>query len=208
MPLHTAVPRTSRRRGIAILCVAALFALAAGAGIFAAFTSSDSASQNVNTGQGIIYLTQPGPYSFSGTIGPLAAGDSASRPLTLNSNNSFKWDAVELQIDGSPRNALITNPDLGLQIEVQSCTTAWIETSSGSHIFQCDGVQRVLVPAEPAINDLADIGPLNVTQGTGTSSDLLLITVAIPYSADNSLQGLTTTVTYTFTAIQRPPVNL
>jgi predicted ribosomally synthesized peptide with SipW-like signal peptide len=184
---------------IAVLGVAASVA---GLGTFASFTSSTSASQSISSGTVSIALGASGPANrLSVAASNLVPGDTVQRAVDLTSNSSDPLGSVTLQTSASPSNALTTDPN-GLTVKVDKCSVAWTESGvAPAYTYTCGGTTTSILAASAAggTSALASLAALS----SGTSTDHLLVTLALPSAAGNSLQGLSTTITYSFNGTQR-----
>jgi predicted ribosomally synthesized peptide with SipW-like signal peptide len=180
---------------IAVLGVAASIA---GLGTFASFTSSTSASQAIISGTVSIALGASGPANrLSVAASNLVPGDTVQRAVDLTSNSSDPLGSVTLQTSASPSNALTTDPN-GLTVKVDKCSVAWTESGvAPAYTYTCGGTTTSILAASAAGGTSA------LSLSSGTSTDHLLVTLALPSAAGNSLQGLSTTITYSFNGTQR-----
>jgi len=184
---------------IAVLGVAASIA---GLGTFASFTSSTSASQSISSGTVSIALGASGPANrLSVAASNLVPGDTVQRAVDLTSNSSDPLGSVSLQTSAAPGNALTTDPN-GLTVKVDKCSVAWTESGvAPAYTYTCGGTTTSILAATAA-GGTASLSSL-AALSSGSSTDHLLVTLALPSAAGNSLQGLSTTITYSFTGTQR-----
>jgi len=184
---------------IAVLGVAASIA---GLGTFASFTSSTSASQAISSGTVSIALGASGPANrLSVAASNLVPGDTVQRAVDLTSNSSDPLGSVTLQTSAAPSNALTTDAN-GLTVKVDKCSVAWTESGTApAYTYTCSGTTTSILAASAAGNTstLSSLAALS----SGSSTDHLLVTLALPSAAGNSLQGLSTTITYSFNGTQR-----
>jgi spore coat-associated protein N len=184
---------------IAVLGVAASIA---GLGTFASFTSSTSASQSISSGTVSIALGASGPANRLAVAATnLVPGDTVQRAVDLTSNSSDPLGSVSLQTSASPSNALTTDPN-GLTVKVDKCSVAWTESGTApAYTYTCSGTTTSILAATAAgsTSNLPSLAALT----SGSSTDHLVVTLALPSAAGNTLQGLSTTITYSFTGTQR-----
>jgi spore coat-associated protein N len=184
---------------IAVLGVAASIA---GLGTFASFTSSTSASQSISSGTVSIALGASGPANRLAVAATnLVPGDTVQRAVDLTSNSSDPLGSVTLQTSASPSNALTTDAN-GLTVKVDKCSVAWTESGTApAYTYTCSGTTTSILAATAAgsTSGLPSLAALT----SGSSTDHLLVTLALPSAAGNTLQGLSTTITYSFTGTQR-----
>lgn len=184
------------------LAVLGVAASVAGLGTFASFTSSTSASQSISSGTVSIALGASGPANrLSVAATNLVPGDTVQRAVDLTSNSSDPLGSVTLQTSASPSNALTTDSN-GLTVKVDKCSVAWTESGTApAYTYTCSGTTTSILAASPAGNTstLSSLAALS----SGSSTDHLLVTLALPTAAGNTLQGLSTTITYAFNGTQR-----
>lgn len=184
---------------IAVLGAAASIA---GLGTFASFTSSTSASQSISSGTVSIALGASGAANrLSVAASNLVPGDTVQRAVDLTSGSSDALGSVSLQTSGAPSNALITDPN-GLQVKIDKCTNAWTESGTApAYTYTCGGTTTSIL-ATTAVGGTASLSGL-AALSSGSSTDHLLVTLTLSPSAGNSLQGLSTAITYAFNGTQR-----
>ena len=184
---------------IAVLGVAASIA---GLGTFASFTSSTSASQSISSGTVSIALGASGPANrLSVAATSLVPGDTVQRAVDLTSSSSDPLGSVSLQTSAAPSNALTTDSN-GLTVKVDKCSVAWTESGvAPAYTYTCSGTTTNILAAG-LVGNTSTLSSL-AALGSGSSTDHLLVTLALPAAAGNSLQGLSTTITYSFNGTQR-----
>ena len=188
---------------IAVLGAAASVA---GLGTFASFTSSTSASQAISSGSVSIALVATGPANrLTVAASGLVPGDTVQRAVDLTSSSTDALGSVSLQISGTPNNALLTDPN-GLTVKVDKCSSAWTESGTApAYTYTCSGTNTNVLAAA-AVGNTASLSGL-AALSSGSSTDHLLVTLALPAAATNALQGLSTSITYTFDGTQRTATN-
>jgi spore coat-associated protein N len=188
---------------IAVLGAAASVA---GLGTFASFTSSTSASQAISSGSVAIALGATGPANrLTVAASGLVPGDTVQRAVDLTSSSTDALGSVSLQITGSPNNALLTDAN-GLTVKVDKCSVAWTESGTApAYTYTCGGTNTSVLAAA-AVGNTSSLSGL-AALASGSSTDHLLVTLALPTAATNTLQGLSTSITYAFNGTQRTPTN-
>ena len=188
---------------IAVLGAAASVA---GLGTFASFTSSTSASQAISSGSVAIALGATGPANrLTVAASGLVPGDTVQRAVDLTSNSTDPLGSVSLQTSGTPNNALLTDAN-GLTVKVDKCSAAWTESGTApAYTYTCTGTNMNVLIASAVGNTTSLSGLAALT--SGSSTDHLLVTLALPAAATNALQGLSTSITYAFTGTQRTATN-
>ena len=196
MRLPTTTPDVTTKL-IASIAVLGVAAAIAGLGTFATFTSSTSASHTIASGT--LSLTS-GPTNRLGTGASLiAAGDTMQRAIDLNYAGSVDFASATLTTNASASSALDTDATDGLQLSVDKCSVAWTE-SGPPYTYTCGGSTSSVLASRPLVGSNVTLSTLTLTAG---STDHLRVTVSLPSTAGNGLQGLSSTVGYTFTGVQR-----
>jgi spore coat-associated protein N len=192
--------KTTSGKILASVALVGTAAAVAGMGTYGAFTdSTTTVDQAVTAGTVAIDLTDPGTLNVAVTN--LLPGDSVEKFATLTNTGHSDFNTISLTTalaSGAAANLLTSDGTNGLQVTVEGCTTAWTAVANAADT--CFGSKSVLTKSAilgtgRALGNLASI-----TAGT---SDYLKITTSLPTSADNTFQGLGTTVGFTFDATQR-----
>jgi len=181
-----------------LLSIAALGAAAsiAGLGTFATFTSSTSASHTISSGT----LSLTAPASRLGTgASTIAAGDTMQRMLDLSYSGSISFGSATLTTSATTSSGLDSDAIDGLRIAIDKCSQAWTE-SGPPYTYTCGGSASSVLASRALIGSNIALSNLSLTAG---STDHLRVTVSLPSSAGNSLQNQSSTVSYTFTGVQR-----
>jgi spore coat-associated protein N len=164
---------------------------ALGYGTYAAFSSTATSTGNVFS-VGTVELTLAGAESVDAFIGgdDLAPGDEATGSLVLkNTGSIFTGDArghsLTLRIE-----AANTNATLAQALEIVSITY--------------DG--EPLTDGESSPATLADLAAMTFdVADPGAAGKTLEIAVRLSWEADNTVQGLSNTLQFTFTLAQLVP---
>lgn len=200
-----------RSTGFKVLATAGLLGTAAtvaGLGTFGTFTSTTSASQTVTAGTVSIGLGTSGTASNRLTVGAsgLVPGDTVQRQVVLTNNGNQNLASLTLTTSASPSSALDTDATNGLQMTVQSCPTAWTEGGTApAYTYTCSGTATTVLASRPVIGANIPLTGLNSLTAGGT--DNLVVTLTFPTSAPNSFQGLSDTIGFSFTGVQRTAHN-
>jgi hypothetical protein len=177
----------------------------AGLGTFATFTSSTSASQSINGGTVSVALGSAGTASNRLTIGAsnLVAGDTIQRAVTLTSTSSDPLASVQLTTTASPSSALDTDATNGLQMVIDKCSVPWTEGGTApAYTYTCGGTTTSVLASRAVIASSVALGSLAATS-TASSTDYLRVTLTLPSSAPNALQGQSSSISYNFVGTQR-----
>lgn len=173
-------------------------------GTFASFTSTTSASQTVASGTVAIALGATGAATNRLTVGAagLVPGDTLQRSFNLSNSGDQDLASVALTTTASTSSLLDTDATTGLQMVIDKCSTAWVEIgTSAPFTYTCALTQPTVVASRAVIGSAVSMGSLAALTNGGT--DYLRLTLTLPSAAPNTLQGLTSTVSYAFTGTQR-----
>jgi predicted ribosomally synthesized peptide with SipW-like signal peptide len=186
---------------IALLLLAAALA---GIGAYATFTDSASASHTVTTGTVAIDLGATGSSTnrLNVDASAVAPGDTIQRSFDLINSGSLNLSGISLTTNATTTSLLDTDATDGLQMVIQRCSNAWTESgSSPAFTYTCSGSTSSVVASRAVIGNNISLSNLTVTSAGAT--DHLRLTLSLPTTAGNSFQGVTSTISYTFTGTQR-----
>lgn len=198
--------RSSRLRKV-LLSIAAVGAAASIAGLatFATFTGSTSASQTVSTGTVTIALGTAGGADNRLTIGAsdIAPGDTLQRHVKLSNTGSLNLASITLTTAATTSSVLDTDGTKGLQMVIEKCAAGWVESLSTPYTYTCADVggPTAVLASQRVIGSGLTLSGLSST--TAGSNDSLRVTLTLPTTADDTFQGKTSTIQYTFTGTQR-----
>jgi hypothetical protein len=198
------------RRTLLLGSVAALGASAsiAGLGTFGAFTSTTSAAQAITSGTVTIALGAAGTAANRLTVGAsgLVPGDTVQRAFQLANTGNQNLASITLTTSASPSSLLDTDTTNGLQVVIQACSVAWTEGGvAPAYTYTCSGSTSTVLASRPVIGSALALS--NLTTTTAGNTDNLLATLTFPSAAGNTLQGLSSTITFSFTGTQRAATN-
>ncbi|WDF35102.1 TasA family protein (plasmid) [Arthrobacter agilis] len=191
---------------VALLGVAASVA---GLGTYGSFTSTTSASETVTAGTVNVALGAAGSAANRLTV-PAAGvvpGDSIQRAATLTNAGNQDFGGVTLSTTTTtPATKLTSDAVNGLQLSVDACSVPWTEAGTApAYTYTCAGTVTSVLTTRPILG--TDVALTNLTSMTSTKADNLRVTATLPVAADNTFQGLTSTVNVAFTATQRAATN-
>ena len=205
MPAHfPARRRRSPRRLLLSLGLVGVAGSLATLGTYASFTSTTSASQSLSTGTVTIALGTGGTATNRLTVNAsgLVPGDTVQRAVDLTDSGNQALSAVALTTTAAPSSKLDTDTTNGLQMLIDSCSTSWTEAGTApAYTYTCGGTRTTVLASGPVITTNATLPGLNSLAPGGT--DHLRVTLTLPTTADNTFQGLTSTIAYGFTGTQR-----
>ena len=176
-------------------------------GTFATFTSSTEASQaSLATGSVSIALGTPGPANRL-TLGAsgLLPGDTMQRVVNLSNTGVAGSDdlgSVTLTTAASASSLLDTDATDGLKLAIDNCSQDWTESgSSPAFTYTCGGTTSAVLAQRAVVG--SDLTLANLASVAAGETDHLRVTLTLPPSAPNAMQGLSSQLTYTFTGTQR-----
>ena len=216
MSTHSHTEKEERRYGkIAVAgLLAASVGLLATAGVYAGLSATATGAESVSSGTLNLTLTPDVGAGFSNFAAKMAPGDTNNVYVNLNNTGSLASAAgMTLSVVGLPSNAL-TNGSVvgeGLNVSAVQCSVAWTlatGTCSGSTTPILATTQVSLMGAGVA---LSNIPALVAATGQVAHVQVSLGLVATETSVNGvppvaTIQGLSTTLTYTFTEQQRTGV--
>lgn len=196
-----------------LLSVAAVGGAAglAGLGTFAAFSDTDTGTQQISAGTVDVNLATGAGNRLSVVADGLVPGDTVERRVRLTNSGSENLSTLTLTTQATTSSSLNTDTTDGLQMKIEKCAGAlgWSEQGSGPYTYTCDeasagddgGSRTTVLARRPIVGSgiaLSNIGAL-----TAGGSDDMVVTVDLPTDAPNSMQGQSSVVQYTFNATQR-----
>jgi hypothetical protein len=198
--MSTAKNRSTARKVVGSLGVIGAAAAVAGLGTFGTFTDSTTpVSTEVTTGTVDINLAQPAA-AIPATTANFVPGDSMTRAVTLTNNGTAALSSVTLDVTSSTNTVLTTDIVNGLQLSLKSCSVAWTQGgTAAAPTYTCSGTERSLGTGTAVSNRLLDT-PASLAPG---GVDHLVFTISLPTSADNTFAGKDSTLSLTFTGVQR-----
>lgn len=202
---QTATPAARRARPARALLTAAVLVNAAvlvvGSTV-AAFTGKDSVTQTDTSGAVTISLDSVGRASVAAGVTGLGSGDWFEKVITVSAGTGLPIGSWTLSTTASPSSLLDTTPTNGLRLAVDACSVPWTDTTlaSGAHHFTCSGTSTAAL----AERDIAMTG--QSLGGLSTTTNHLRLTVKLADNAPDTLQSLSSTITYTFAGVQRAGV--
>ena len=194
---------TSRDRlalSIALILVAVALA---GVGAFAAFTSSASVSQSITSGTVTIALGATGTADNRLNIAAtgVVPGDTIQRAVNVSNTGNQDFASITLTTAASTSSLLDTDATDGLQMVIERCSVAWTEGGSApAYTYTCSGTTSSVLASRAVIGSSLSLSNLGLTAGT---TNHLRVTLTLPSTAGNTLQGLASVIAYTFTGTQR-----
>jgi spore coat-associated protein N len=192
---------TRAKVAVTVLTVTAAAAVA-GVGTYGLFTDTTSADAPISAGTVDIELGAGGGLNeLTTAAADLLPGDDVQRAVDLSNVGTGDLSGVTLSVAGQGAGtALYTDATNGLQLSVQSCSTGWTGSTASGYTCTATGGPTTLVTSPVASASALGLGALNALHSQGI--DHLLVRLALPTTADNTFQGLSSTLTFTFDATQ------
>ena len=192
-----------------------MFVLAAsliGLGAYASFTATTSGTQDVTAGTMTVELGGFGGNDrLSVAATNVAPGDTMQRSVDVKNTGSIDFSAVTLTTTAAPANVLTSNATNGLQLRVDKCSVPWTESgSSPAFTYACSGTTSAVLEGGTPGSSVPVLGASRALSNlllAATDVNYLRVTMTFPTTADDTYQGLSTTVTYRFDAAQRAATN-
>lgn len=174
--------------------------------VFASLTAVATASTSVTSGT--LSLTDTATAGSGGlvtAIPAMAPGDVVNRYVDLKNGGTLASDTTTVILTGSG-NALTTDGTNGLQIFMQACSVAWTIGTGG-----CGGTTSTVL-AQQSANAVLTSKTLTLPSYAANAVTNLKISISLPGGTEvttngafpsGTIQGLTTTLAWTFTEQQR-----
>jgi spore coat-associated protein N len=200
MAPHRLPPRQRLLLTIALILLAVGLA---GVGAFATFTSSASVDQSLSSGTVTIALGSTGTANNRLDIGAtgLVPGDTIQRAVNVSNTGNQDFASISLTTSASPSSLLDTDATDGLHMLIERCSVAWTEGGSApAYTYTCSGTTSTVLSSRAIIGSAMAFSNVLLTSG---STNNLRVTVSLPSTAGNTLQGRSSTITYAFTGTQR-----
>lgn len=209
---HAQPSRTIRTRTILIASCAAGGLALTGAGVYAGLNAVATGTQAVSSGTLSLVLANETGSTFSGAVSNMAPGDVANRFVNLTNGTTLAAQNLTLKVQGAGTTLLTTSATKGLAVTVTSCSTSWTVTSG---VASCTGGTTSVVMASTPVATLSTTpGAVQSTVATGAVLHLQ-VTLTLPDQTEtttngtppgSTIQGLSDTLTYTFSEAQRTAV--
>jgi hypothetical protein len=196
-------PRRTSTRTKAFLSGGLLALGIAGVGgvVYAAFTATTGAAGS--SVSGTVTLSGIGT-NLAGNRLTVAAtniapGDTVQRAVTIQNTGSIDLSGLTLSTSATTSSLLDTDTATGLQMTVDRCSVPWTE-SAFPYTYTCTGATSSVLAAAPVVGANRALSNLALT---ASATNHLRVTLSLPTTAGNALQGQTSAINYTFTATQR-----
>jgi predicted ribosomally synthesized peptide with SipW-like signal peptide len=191
--------KTTSGKILASVALVGTAAAVAGMGTYGAFTSTTSASQAVTAGTVVIDLGTGASNTLAVPVTGLLPGDSVEKFATLTNTGNSALNNITLTASTTSPTFLTSDTAKGLQLTIESCSTAWTVVAGAADT--CSGTTTTVLTKSPVIGANKALAGLASLAASGT--DNLKVTTTLPTTADNTFQGLTSTIDIAFTGTQR-----
>jgi len=214
---HSHTTKKERRYGkiaVAGLLTSSVGLLAA-AGVYAGLSATATGAESVSSGTLNLTLSPDVGAGFSNFTGKMAPGDTDNVYVNLNNTGTLASAAgMTLSVTGAPASALTDGSIVGegLTVSATQCSVAWT-LATGT----CSGTTKVLLAATPVSATGAGVALSNVPSLVAATGQLAHVQVSLGLAGTETsvngvpptqtIQGLSTTLTYTFTEQQRTGVS-
>ncbi|HET7572535.1 MAG TPA: TasA family protein [Gaiellaceae bacterium] len=174
-------------------------------GTWATFTTSTSQNHTVASGTMTLNLGATGAQTNRLNIGAsdIAPGDTIQRSVDLsNAGSTVDLASITLTTNATASSLLDSDATNGLQMTIDRCSQAWTESGTApAYTYTCGGSTSTVLASRAVIGSNLALSNLSAT--TAGATDHLRITLSLPSAADNTFQGLSSTISYQFTGTQR-----
>ena len=216
--------KNNKKRLLLSLVLVSLLATVATFATFAYFSSSASASTGNLFAPGTLTETTDHPATGIVTLANMIPGDTSTGLVTVNNTGSEDITLPLLTVALTSATSLLdSDVTKGLHLYVQRCTVAWTgvgQAATCATPSDVVGTSAVPVPIignfSVGANAFCSTNPLAIAQRVArgdtcgiTGSDYLKVRANLPEPGvlDNSLQGLSSTFSFTFSGSQPPAHN-
>jgi len=128
----------------------------------------------------------------------LAPGDQVQRLVELRRRGRGQFSAIYFVARAKGRSPLAADAQNGLHVELRSCRKRWV-LLRGTHAYRCSSKPALVMASRPVIGRTR----LRHLRLTGQQAVHLRLLVSLPARAGNALQGLTTSLRYSFVGLAR-----
>jgi len=211
---HTA----KKERSYAKFAVAGLLTMSVGllatAGVYAGLSATATGAEAVSSGSLNLTLSADVGVGFSNFTGKMAPGDTNNVYVNLNNTGTLASAAgMTLGVTGTPSNAL-TNGSVageGLVVTATQCSVAWTLATG-----VCSGTTTPILASTQVSGLAAPVALSNIPALVAATGQVAHVQVSLGLAATETsvngvapaltIQGLSTTLNYTFTELQRTGV--
>jgi len=205
MTATTVTTGRTARKVLGSLGVIGAAAAVAGMGTFGSFTDSTTPlDASVTSGTLSLDLNKTNSTAtLPMTAATFVPGDSISRSISLVNSGDLGFSSISMVTTATTSSLLDTDKANGLQLSLTSCPVAWTETVVNKvATYSC--ANPTTLANGPAVGT-ANLPTLASLAAKGT--DHLVVTLSLPGTAGNDLQGKTSALSVSFTGSQKTGTN-
>ncbi len=199
-----------KKMKVAIATGSAFAALLAGVGIatsgfsnWNSIVTESGASLNSAT----VVLTAGNTNTVTAPVTNFVPGDTAESVINLKNTGTVPFSSITFGVADATPTALVGSS--GLTLGIQGCSVPWVNSaaSGAAPQYSCSGTTYSALPVGSISSLLAAASPtvlsgVSLHHASGSNENYLMFSVHLPSSAPQTLEGLTDTLTYSFTANQ------
>lgn len=206
-----AAPQRSACKPLAVAALGAGVLLTTGFGVYASLsaTATNTTPQTATSGTLALTMGNNG-VGFGQAITAMAPGDTVHRYITLTQSGTLAAQNLTLGVTTATPNALTSTSASALRYGIATCTGDWTPTTGA-----CNGTTtQVINPTTTLASAITTPAPITPGTLAAGSTTKLRVTLVLPDTNEvttngitptGSVQGLSTTLTWTFTQTQRTP---
>lgn len=181
-----------------------------GAGVLAGLNAVATGTQDVTSGTLSLVVTTDVGAGFGQTFSNMAPGDTRNSFVLLTNGSDLAAKALTLGVSGSGSTLLTTDATKGLAVAVSSCSVAWTLVDGS-----CSGSSSALLASTPVATLSGTPGSLVAGAVAVDAVYHLKVSVTLPDQSETTtngtppggtIQGLSTTLTFSFNELQRDAV--
>ena len=205
MTATTARNGRTARKVLGSLGVIGAAAAVAGMGTFGSFTDSTTPlDASVTSGTLSLDLNKANStVTLPMTATTFVPGDSISRSISLVNSGDLGFSSISMVTTAITSSLLDTDKANGLQLSLTSCPVAWTETVVNKvATYSCANPTTLANGPAVASTTLPTLASL-AAKGT----DHLVVTLSLPGTAGNDLQGKTSALSVSFTGSEKTGTN-
>jgi hypothetical protein len=160
-----------------------------------------------NLNAATVTLTAGNTNTVTDPVANFVPGDTAESVINLKNTGTVPFSSITFGVSDANPTALVGSS--GLTLGIQGCSVPWTNSaaSGAAPQYSCSGTSYTALTTGPISSLLASSSPTTLTglsmhHSSGANENYLMFSVHLPSAAPQSLEGLTDSLTYTFTANQ------
>jgi hypothetical protein len=154
-----------------------------------------------------VTLTAGNTNTVTSPVANFVPGDTAESVINIKNTGTVPFSSITFGVSDANPTALVGSS--GLTLGIQGCSVPWVNSaaSGAAPQYSCSGTSYTALTTGPISSLLASSSPTTLTglsmhHSSGANENYLMFSVHLPSAAPQSLEGLTDSLTYTFTANQ------